>query len=73
MSEDQKAPRPLDEIHKEYTNACFKAGNLQYQISALSKDLALLNDTMRELNFEAAAVKAAEKQPAAAEGATNVS
>lgn len=70
MSNEQKPSRTLDVVHKEYTNACFKAGNLQYQISALSKDLGLLNDTMRELNFEAAAIKAAEKP---AEGAENVS
>lgn len=56
-----KPVRTLDEVKQEYANTCVQAGNLQYQIHALSKDLALVNDTMRELNLEAAKLQAAEK------------
>lgn len=71
MSESTKT-RTVDDIQQEYQQGCLRAGHLQYQISALSKDLDLLNESMRELNLEANAIKskAAEEAPAA-EGATN--
>jgi hypothetical protein len=49
--------RSLDQVSIEYQKACVQAGNLQYQIFVLSKDLELLNDSLRNLNLEAAAIK----------------
>jgi uncharacterized coiled-coil DUF342 family protein len=59
MSETKK--RTIDEIRKEYTDLCLKAGHTQYQIDTLTKDLGVINNTLRDLNFEAASVQAAEK------------
>lgn len=50
--------RPVSEIQSEYTGLCARAGNLQYQIVTLSKDLEQLNSKLRDLNFEAAASQA---------------
>lgn len=58
MSEEQKKERTVDDIHREYSGLCSRAGHVQYQMSALSKDLELLNSQMRDLNFEAAALQA---------------
>jgi hypothetical protein len=66
MSEIKKPARSVSDIQDEYSKLCFKAGHLQYQISALSKDLELLNSTMRDLNFEAAAAQAKAAEVAAA-------
>jgi hypothetical protein len=84
MSADKSAkpPRSPQEIQQEYQNLCLKAGDLQYKIVQSQKDLSLVNDAIRELNFEYATavnlqqkvaeqVKAekekAEKEKAAAE------
>lgn len=48
----KKEPRSPDAVRQEYQNLAFKAGNLQYEIVCKQKDLQVLNDTMRELNFE---------------------
>ncbi len=60
-----KESRTVEEIQKDYTGLCLKAGHLQYQISVLTEDLKVVNSTLKDLNFEAAAVKAAEvpKEP----------
>lgn len=52
--------RTIPEIQQEYQNACLRAGHLQYQVFTLSNDLEMLNSTLRDLNLEAAAVKAAD-------------
>lgn len=62
-----KKHRPLEEIQNQYAELSFKAGTLQYQVFTLGKDLGLINDQMRDLNFEAAAALAAE--PAVSEEA----
>ena len=59
MSEEKKL-RSMEEIQTEFGTLCTKAGHLQYQISVFKEDLALLNAQIKELNFEAAKVKAAE-------------
>jgi hypothetical protein len=61
MSEEKKV-RTLDEVSKEYGQLCAKAGNIQYQIYVFTKDLALLNEELQTLNFEAAKLQAAEKK-----------
>lgn len=57
--ETKKEPRTLDNVRSEYHNLCLQAGNLQYQIHALSQDLETLNLQLRDLNLEAAAIQAA--------------
>ena len=66
MSES-KETRPVTAIQEEYSSACARAGHIQYQISALKKDLDMVNSTLRDLNFEAAASAraASEVKPAA--------
>lgn len=61
-----KKPRSIPEIQVEYQNLCLKAGQLQYQVAALNKELEIVNDAIRDLNFEAAASKKAEDDAKAA-------
>lgn len=61
MSEETKKKRTVEELQQEYANLCARAGHLQYQVYTLSKDLEIVNQTMRDLNFEAAAAKQAEE------------
>lgn len=58
MSEETKKERTLQDIQSEYQNAAMRAGHLEYQIYTLKRDLTLLNETMRDLNLEAASVQA---------------
>lgn len=53
--------RTLAEVSQEYSNLCAKAGNLQYQIVVFNEDLALINEQLKNLNFEAAKLKSEEK------------
>lgn len=64
MSEAKK--RSIPEIQQEYQNLCLKAGHLQYQVYTFTKDLEAVNKELRDLNLEAAAVKAAEDAEKAA-------
>ena len=62
MSEsNENKQRSISDVSQEYQQLCTKAGHLQYQIDAFSKDLSLLNSTMRDLNFEAAGLNAKAK------------
>lgn len=63
MSENKK--RSIPEIQSEYQNLCLKAGHLQYQVYTFSRDLEMVNQELRDLNLEAAAVKAVEEAPKA--------
>ena len=53
MSENKKE-RTVEEIQKEYTELCAKAGHLQYSVFTLNQDLEMVNQSLRNLNFEAA-------------------
>lgn len=66
MSEEQKKLRTVSEIQNEYSGLCARAGHLQYQIATLGKDLAMINDALRDLNSEANESKAAETRAAEA-------
>lgn len=57
----EKKARSVEEIKQEYSSLCAQAGHLQYQVFTLGKDLGLLNDQLRELNFEAAKARAEEE------------
>jgi hypothetical protein len=50
----EKKPRTLQDVQVDYQNGCLKAGQMQYQIAVLSKDLEMLNSVIKDLNFEAA-------------------
>lgn len=58
MSDKQN--RTIQQIQQEYQELCLKAGHFQYQIYTMGRDLELVNKELRDLNLEAAAVKAAE-------------
>lgn len=66
---ETKPERTVQQIQEEYQQLAFRAGNNQYQIYTLERDLDVLNSKMRELNFEAAAAQQAEAAKKAAEAA----
>ena len=68
MSETTKPARTIEQVQQEFNQACLRAGHLEYTIYTNKKDLELLNQTIRNLNFEAASIQAAN-QKAAAEAA----
>lgn len=53
--------RTIETIHKEYSDLCARAGHTQYQIEALKIDLNALNEKLRVLNLEAAALAKASE------------
>jgi hypothetical protein len=63
MSEPTK--RTKEDIAREYSNLCTKAGHAAYQVATIQKDIELMHSTMRDLNLEAAAVAKAEQDEAA--------
>lgn len=62
----KKEERTMLDIQNQYTSLCNKAGHLQYQLSVFKKDLEIINSSLRDLNFEAAALQAKEAEAAAA-------
>ena len=58
--EGAAAPRTFETIQNEFASLCARAGYLQYQVFTFNKDLDVINDQVRSLNFEAAALKAKE-------------
>lgn len=54
----EKKARTMLDVNKDYQMGCIKAGQLQYQIVTLQKDLDILNSTLRDLNFEGAHLQA---------------
>jgi len=52
--------RTLEEIKNDYGKLVFELGQKHYHISQLEKDVKLLEEQIRDLNFEASKVKAAE-------------
>ena len=61
----EKPKRTVEEVQREYNQGCLRAGHMQYQIAVLSKDLNILNDALRDLNFEAATIQAKNNEEAA--------
>ena len=45
-------PRSEDEINKDYTEVCAKAGQVQYNLYLLTKNLEALNGRLREIDLE---------------------
>lgn len=58
----EKTERTIEEIQKEYSLVCAEAGQAQYQLFVLEKDLEIKNDRLRSLNLEAAGVAAKKKE-----------
>lgn len=50
--------RTMQDVQNDFGRLCQKAGHLQYEITIKNKDLELLNSTIKDLNFEAAAIQA---------------
>lgn len=61
------APRSLEEIMKEYQPLKVTAGDIQYQIFALGKNLARINEEMERLNYEGAARQKLDAEAAKAQ------
>jgi len=57
----------MEEISKEYQTQCAIAGDTQYKLETLGRDLRKMNDKLRELNKEAMKLK--EAQDASAQAA----
>lgn len=60
-TEKEKVVRSFEDIQKEYGALAAQSGQLQYQVFTFSRDLEILNKQMRDLNFEAAALKVKEQ------------
>lgn len=52
--------RSMEQIQQEYQGLCLRAGDIQYRLSVMAKDLEEINKQLRDLNLEAASVKAEE-------------
>lgn len=58
----ENPPRASGDIQQEYARLCSQAGHLQYQVAVHQKDLELLNNKLRELNFDYAAAQRREAE-----------
>ncbi len=68
----QQKPRTLNDINRDYSSACAKAGDIQFKLHSLNKDLEALNTLRNDLNFEAMSIhQAAAKAKAESEAAQN--
>ncbi len=70
QAEAAPVPRKIDEIQAQYNEVAQRAGQAQYQVYVLEKDLELLNRKLLDINQEAAARNRLDKE-AAAEAAKN--
>lgn len=59
-------PRTMKEIQEVYVDLRGRAGELQYQVFVLTKDLERINDGLVALNHEAAARQNLDKEAAKA-------
>lgn len=60
-----KLPTPIrtkDQISREYSALCTKAGHAHYNLVTIQKDIEMMQAAMRDLNLEAAAVAKAEAE-----------
>lgn len=55
--EEPKKERSIDEVKQEFSTLCAQAGQINYQVYTFQKDLELINNQLRNLNFEAAAIQ----------------
>lgn len=65
-----KAPRTLTEIQQEYQRLLVKAGQIHYQMDVYRRDIEMINEELRDMNFEAAAANKASKDAEAAKQKT---
>lgn len=52
MSKEFKVPRSVQQIQQDYVQLTTKAGDLQYKIHVSQSDLGLINQQLKDLNFE---------------------
>lgn len=64
----QPVPRSMEEVQKAYLEQRSQAGEVQYQIHVLNKNLDQINAALESLNYEAAARQKLDKEAAAAKG-----
>ena len=62
--EAQKKERTVQDIQQEYTQLCAKLGHLAYSKHTIEKDIGLVNQTLMDLNIEAAQVSAKAQKEA---------
>lgn len=58
--EEKAKSRTMQEIQQEYLHIAARAGEAQFQVLNIQKDLAIFNSRLAELNAEALKLKAAE-------------
>ena len=56
--------RTIKDIQDEFSSLSTRSGHLEYQVYTFKKDIDLINDRMRSLNFEAAALQGKQQAPA---------
>lgn len=61
----QRAPRVREDIEYEYGRLVTQAGQTQYQIAVYEQELERLNDSLKDLNYEAAARQKLDAEAAA--------
>lgn len=62
-SKIQREIRPLQEIHREYSSLCMKAGDLRHKVKAIPEELLRLEHRLEELDKEAAIASANQPKP----------
>lgn len=53
---ETKKEKTVEDLQREYTQLCSKAGHLQYQVSMLTAELSVVNESLKAINLEAAAL-----------------
>ncbi len=59
-----KPPRTKVEIEQDYGRLCSRLGHATYQVHVLTRDIELMQNTLRDLNLEAASVAKLEAEAA---------
>lgn len=66
MDQSPPKPAPKDALRQQYVDECFKAGDLQYKIAQYQAELGLVNDKLKNINLEFAAIAEQESKDAEA-------
>lgn len=53
QASEEKKPLTIEDITKEYQGTAMVAGDLQYRIAVMAKDLSLMNAKMQDLQKQA--------------------
>lgn len=55
--------KSVEQITKEFSELCLRAGNLQFEIELKQKDLSMINEELKSLNFQYMEAKNAQAAP----------